>query len=69
HMDKVNDVYKNTIVAKAENADSETFQKVVELYQSDETKDLIAEFSAGTDMPIWAEGDDPQADFQTILGE
>jgi D-methionine transport system substrate-binding protein len=69
HMDKVNDVYKNTIVAKSENADSETFQKVVELYQSDETKELIAEFSADTDMPIWAEGDDPQADFQTIVGE
>lgn len=49
------DDYKNIIAVNGDNADSELFAKVVELYQTDEVAEKLAEASNGGDVPAWTE--------------
>ena len=49
------DDYKNIIAVNGDNADSELFAKVVELYQTDEVAERLAEASNGGDVPAWTE--------------
>lgn len=49
------DDYKNIIAVNGDNADNELFAKVVELYQTDEVAEKLAEASNGGDVPAWTE--------------
>ncbi|MFL2135530.1 MetQ/NlpA family ABC transporter substrate-binding protein [Ruoffia sp. FAM 24228] len=49
------DDYKNVIAVNGDNADNELFAKVVELYQTDEVAEKLAEASNGGDVPAWTE--------------
>ena len=49
------DDYKNIIAVNGDNADSELFAKVLELYQTDEVAEKLAEASNGGDVPAWTE--------------
>lgn len=52
YPDKLNEAYKNVIVARKENKDNELYKQIVKYYQSDEVADLIVKLSGG-DKPIW----------------
>lgn len=45
--------YKNIVAARSEDKDNPLYKKVVELYQTKETADLIKETSKGADVAIW----------------
>lgn len=45
--------YVNIIVARKEDADNETYQKIVDAYQTDETIKVIDETSKGSSIPAW----------------
>ena len=45
--------YYNVIAALSEDVDNEVYKKVVAAYQTEETKALIAETTADTDIPAW----------------
>jgi len=45
--------YINCIVARPEDVDHEIYQKVVEVYQRDATKELIAEVTKASSIPAW----------------
>lgn len=45
--------YYNVIAALAEDADNETFQKIVAYYQSEGTAKVIEEASKGSQFPVW----------------
>lgn len=51
--DELNDDYKNIIVCRNEDMDSELFKKIVELYQTDDVAELIVKSSNGGSIPIW----------------
>jgi len=53
NIQKVLDIYKNVVAARAEDVDNEVYKKVVAEYQTEETKALIAETTANTDIPAW----------------
>ncbi|XJS10510.1 MetQ/NlpA family ABC transporter substrate-binding protein [Aerococcaceae bacterium WGS1372] len=50
---ELKDEYKNVIAAKEENKDNPLFNKIVELYQTQEVADKLAEASNGGDVPAW----------------
>lgn len=52
-VDGNSDSYVNIIVARADDADNETYQKIVEAYQAEDTKKVIAETSKGSSIPAW----------------
>lgn len=55
-LEPVNDQsepYINIIVSREEDTDNELFQKVVQAYQSEDTKEVIAETSEGSSIPAW----------------
>src|SRR5699024_2551271 len=56
------DDYKNIIAVNDDNADSELFAKVVELYQTDEVAEKLAEASNGGDVPAWTEEGEEESD-------
>lgn len=56
------DDYKNIIAVNGDNADSELFAKVVELYQTDEVAEKLAEASNGGDVPAWTEEGEEESD-------
>lgn len=45
--------YVNIIVARAEDQDNEVYQKIVDAYQTEETKAVIDETSKGSSVPAW----------------
>lgn len=45
--------YINIIVAQSDRADEEVLNRIVELYQSDDTKELIIEDSKGASIPVF----------------
>lgn len=45
--------YVNIIVVRTEDRDSEVYNRIVELYHTDEVKDIIAEDSKGSSIPVW----------------
>lgn len=45
--------YVNIIVARKEDAENETYQKVVAAYQTEETAKVIEETSKGSSVPAW----------------
>lgn len=47
------DPYVNIIAARAEDADNEVYQKIVEAYQAEDTIEVINETSAGSSVPAW----------------
>lgn len=47
------DPYYNTIVSREEDKDNEVFQKIIEAYQAEDTKEVIAETSKGSSIPVW----------------
>jgi len=53
NIQEVLDVYKNVVAARSEDVDNEVYKKVVAAYQTEETKALIAETTANTDIPVW----------------
>ncbi|OJF97094.1 MetQ/NlpA family ABC transporter substrate-binding protein [Alkalibacterium sp. 20] len=55
-LEPVNDQsepYVNIIVSREVDTNNEVFQKVVEAYQSEDTKEIIAETSKGSSIPAW----------------
>lgn len=47
------DPYYNAIVSREEDKDNEVFQKIIEAYQAEDTKEVIAETSKGSSIPVW----------------
>lgn len=45
--------YVNIIVVRTEDKDNEVYNRIVEIYQTDETKEIIAEDSKGASIPVW----------------
>ena len=45
--------YVNIVVAREEDQENKLYQKVVEEYQQEETKKVIAETSKGANVPAW----------------
>lgn len=52
-VDETSKPYVNIIVVKKEDEDNEVYQKVVDAYQTDETKKVIDETSKNTSFPAW----------------
>lgn len=63
------DDYKNIIAVNGDNADSELFAKVVELYQTDEVAEKLAEASNGGDVPAWTEEGEEESEETTEESE
>lgn len=47
------DPYYNAIVVREEDKDNELYQKIVEAYQTEGTKEVIEESSNGSSIPVW----------------
>jgi len=45
--------YINIIVARTEDKDNEVYKRIVEIYQTDATKEVIEEDSKGSSIPVW----------------
>ncbi|WP_208559284.1 MetQ/NlpA family ABC transporter substrate-binding protein [Marinilactibacillus kalidii] len=45
--------YTNAIVARSEDVDNEVYQKIVDVYQTDETAAIIAEVTQHSSIPVW----------------
>lgn len=45
--------YVNIICAKSENKDNELLKKIVEVYQTDETAEIIEKIYMGARIPVW----------------
>lgn len=52
-VDEKSEPYINIIVAKSEDTENEVYQKIVEAYQSEDTKEIIEETSKGSSVPAW----------------
>lgn len=52
-VNEQSDPYVNIIVAREEDTDNEAYQKVVEAYQAEDTKEVIEETSKGSSVPAW----------------
>lgn len=55
-LEPVNDQsepYVNIIVAREDDTDNEVYQTIVDAYQSEDTKEVIEESSAGSSIPAW----------------
>ncbi|MGP6140431.1 MULTISPECIES: MetQ/NlpA family ABC transporter substrate-binding protein [unclassified Jeotgalibaca] len=50
---EVNEIYKNVIATREEDADNEAYLKVVAEYQSEETAAKLEEVTQGNDVPAW----------------
>lgn len=56
-INKLPESYKNAIVSRADEINNPLYLHIVELYQSQETVDKLAEVSEGSDVPAWSEED------------
>lgn len=56
--DQLNEVYKNIVVVRAEDAENPLYLKLVELYQTEEVAKQIVELSNGGSLPAWDDADD-----------
>lgn len=56
--DQLNEVYKNIVVVRAEDAENPLYLKLVELYQTEEVAKQIVELSNGGSLPAWDDVDD-----------
>lgn len=45
--------YVNIIVVRTEDKDNEVYNRIVDLYHTDEVKEIIAEDSKGSSIPVW----------------
>lgn len=45
--------YTNAIVVRSEDIDNEVYQRIVEVYQTDETAAIIAETTQNSSIPVW----------------
>lgn len=54
-VDDTSKRYVNLIAARKEDADNETYAKVVAAYQTEETKEVIKKTSKGSSIPSWEE--------------
>lgn len=52
-VDENSKPYINIIVSREEDKDNETYKKIVETYQQDDTKKIIEESSKGSSIPAW----------------
>lgn len=52
-VDDTSKPYVNIIVARKEDEDNETYQKIVDAYQTEDTKKVIEETSKGSSIPAW----------------
>lgn len=52
-IDEDTDPYVNIIAARAEDQDNEVYQRIVELYHTDEVKDIVEEATKGSSIPAW----------------
>lgn len=52
-VDEQSEPYVNIIVSREEDQDNEVYQAIVEAYQSEDTKEVIAETSEGSSVPAW----------------
>lgn len=52
-VDETSKPYVNIIVARKEDEDNETYQKIVDAYQTEDTKKVIEETSKGSSIPAW----------------
>lgn len=48
-----NNPYVNLIAARTEEKDNPVFKRIIELYQTDEVRQLIVEDSKGSSFPVW----------------
>lgn len=53
NISEVNEIYKNVIATRSEDAENETYLKVVQAYQTEETAALLEEATSGNDVPAW----------------
>ncbi|WP_062532121.1 MetQ/NlpA family ABC transporter substrate-binding protein [Jeotgalibaca dankookensis] len=53
NISEVNEIYKNVIATRSEDAENETYLKVVQAYQTEETAALLEETTSGNDVPAW----------------
>lgn len=53
HPEKLNEAYKNVIVAHEDNKDNALYLKIVEYYQSEEVAQAIFDATNGGDKPVW----------------
>lgn len=51
------DEYKNVIATRGEEVDNPLYLRIVELYQTDEVAEKLAEASNGGDVPAWSDQD------------
>ena len=52
-VDKSSKPYVNIIVARKQDAENATYKKIVEAYQTEDTKKVIEEVSKGSLLPAW----------------
>lgn len=52
-VDKSSKPYVNSIVARKKDAENATYKKIVEAYQTEDTKKVIEEVSKGSLLPAW----------------
>lgn len=50
---KVNEVYKNVVVARKDDVENELYKHIVELYQSEEVAEKITEITDGANVAAW----------------
>ncbi len=53
NLDTFNPIYTNLIAVRDKNKDNPTLLKIVELFQSDETAEVIEEITKGGEIPVW----------------
>lgn len=54
-VDDTSRPYVNIIAARKEDEDNEVYQKVVDVFQTEQTAEVIEETSNGADIPAWEE--------------
>ncbi len=52
-IDEETDPYVNIIAARSEDQDNEVYQKIVDIYHSDEVADIIDQATKGSSVPAW----------------
>ena len=53
NISEVSEIYKNVIATRADDADNETYLKVVAEYQTEATAKKLEEVTQGNDVPAW----------------
>ncbi len=52
-VDEESEPYTNAIVVRSEDVDNDVYQRIVEVYQTDETAELIRETTQNSSIPVW----------------